>query len=692
MKTCHNIMSILGLLTLIAASNGGEQQSLPTSVVGPEWKPVEESLVLPGGIKANATYHFNRNALSAVCIADDGLLALTDSGNLLHFDLKDLRLQQETRPDAAIKFLAAAKGIGVLAACADGRVFRIDPKTLKQTEFAKLSAAPTWMTGFHDAAKDKNGVLAAIVTSGDDIELHLLGSEQPSSEKHKVPFSLSRTGISTFFLDRKARLWLGKDGGEWGGWCGSIDVHAGKASKVESLKDSHPDGVYGFVELPDGQIWAYGGMMHLGLTTGFIARVDRGKLEQLGHYGRIPESKPDAPPKLPRYPITHIIPDPKGDDLLVFAYSDLFRVDTKLTNWKHLGTIEIRYRSGRPDAMGTYPALRKVIPVGDKSGDLICTTARDGLLRIKEGQVTRYIVPGQIGDDWIDTIIPASDTSLVVGSGLWRYTGGSWQTTSLYPPGQPGDYEKWYEHSLMLDPDRRPVALCRSNTTPGAWALTRLKDGKVEILAHERGRAATFSARGGFATPDGSFWCADREKLLRLVEGKWQKGGEAPDSAIWGLRALGQGSPPWILFGEEKLYRLNPGKASDDATLTPIPLPAELGKVNDAVVFKTGQILMACTAGLRLFDEKSGKVSECPFELPKGEVRALCRDGRGRTWLAGSSIWMVDAKGNVHDLGKLNRFGITPQTIGADSTDPAGVIISLGERGVLFVRAEDSNR
>jgi ligand-binding sensor domain-containing protein len=97
-------------------------------------------------------------------------------------------------------------------------------------------------------------------------------------------------------------------------------------------------------------------------------------------------------------------------------------------------------------------------------------------------------------------------------------------------------------------------------------------------------------------------------------------------------------------------------------------------------------------AGLRLFDEKNGKVSECPFVAPKGEVQALCHDGRGRIWLAGSSVWMVDAKRKIYDFAKLARFGTVSHAIGADSTDASGVIVALGYRGVLFVRAEEADR
>ena len=696
MKITPKIVSVFGMLALVVVADG-EQPSVRRPVVRPEWKPAEESIVLPTGLKVRATYHFNRNALSAACVTEEGILAVTESGNLLRFDLKDLRLQQEIRPTAAITLLVKAEGIGVLAACADGGVFRIDPKTLKLTEFAKLRTAPKWMTGFRDAATGKNGVLAAFALSAkgfgeEEIEFQRLGLGPPTSEKYKVPASMIVSGpLSAYFLDRQSRLWLGKDKGEWGGWCGSLDLNAGKTGHIEALKDGYPLGVYGFVQLPDAQVWAYGGTMHF-RSISSIDRVDRGKLEDLGGYSEDKEAKPDAPPKRPRYPITHIVADPNGDGLLVFAYRDLFRVDTKLTKWQYLGNIELRYRWGRPDAVGAYPALRTVLAVGDKSGDLICTTARDGLLRIRDGQVTQHIVPGQIGDDRIRTILPASGTTHLHGADLWRYTGGNWQETPIVPSAPPDKGESWYEYSLMLDPQRRPVALWRSNSIPGSAALTRWKDGKVEILAGESGRGVTFSAYGGFATPDGGYWCADKGTLLRLVDGKWQPAGKAPDRYLWDLRVVGQGKPPWLLHCEGKLYRLTPGKDAQEAALTPLSVPAELGEIHDALALEAGKVLLACAGGLRLFDEKTGAVSRCPFPPPEGKVLALCRDGRGRTWMAGSSIWMVDAKGTVHNFDKLNRYGASADAIGADSTDAGGVIVALGRRGVLFVHAEDADR
>ena len=53
---------------------------------------------------------------------------------------------------------------------------------------------------------------------------------------------------------------------------------------------------------------------------------------------------------------------------------------------------------------------------------------------------------------------------------------------------------------------------------------------------------------------------------------------------------------------------------------------------------------------------------------------------------------MVDAKGTVHDLAKLNRYGAAAGAIGADGADAAGVVVALGGRGVLLAHVEDPAR
>ena len=80
-------MSFLAMLILAAFPVRSEPPSPREPVIGPRWKPVEESIDLPTGLKAHSTYHFNRNALATACLTENGLLAVTDSGNLMRFDL-----------------------------------------------------------------------------------------------------------------------------------------------------------------------------------------------------------------------------------------------------------------------------------------------------------------------------------------------------------------------------------------------------------------------------------------------------------------------------------------------------------------------------------------------------------------------------------------------------------------------------
>ena len=58
---------------------------------------------------------------------------------------------------------------------------------------------------------------------------------------------------TTFLLDRRDRLWLGTDHGEWGGRLEVIDLQAGQARNVASREGWA--GVFGLIELSSGQVW-----------------------------------------------------------------------------------------------------------------------------------------------------------------------------------------------------------------------------------------------------------------------------------------------------------------------------------------------------------------------------------------------------------------------------------------------------
>src|SRR5262249_25402481 len=143
---------------------------------------------------------------------------------------------------------------------------------------------------------------------------------------------------TAFLLDRAGRFWLGADQGEWGGRVARADLSQGTITEIhpprpgEIESDYWEDGVHGFIQLRDGQVWAFGGTSPLGLSPGGFARVDGAEPLRLAAFEPPPDPEPKPDPDRPRLPITHVVEE--NGSLLVFSYNDVFRVDRALKSWK----------------------------------------------------------------------------------------------------------------------------------------------------------------------------------------------------------------------------------------------------------------------------------------------------------------------------------------------------------------------
>jgi hypothetical protein len=596
-----------------------------------------------------------------------------------------------------VENLADVPGVGPVVASADGQVSQVDPQTLRLREIAKLPGPLDWLGSYFDPRKKRQTIIAVRIApaqerKGELLTLYQLGNSGPTATTHPLtrPFPIGRIG--SIFLDRKSRLWLGCDTGEWGGWSASLDLNAERPNIVETQGPA-PAGVYGYLGLPDGQVWAYGGLLHLGASRGFIARVDRGKFEVFAEYGSYASKPSRALPSQPRFPITHMLLHPRRNAIWVFSYRDLFLADIGLKKWKHIGLVELHYRWGRPDAVGAYPAIRTVLSAGADSEELICATQRDGLVRILDGKATPHLVPGQLGMEYVSDILPAASGTVLNGSEPWQYAQGQWRPLPVTPPAPLADGERWFGHRIMLDKAGTVVILSRTNQDPGQVALTRWEKGKPLVLGgKQKQNSMDWSVRGAFNTPDGKFWCAEKGRLLRFEDGQWLHAGTAPESYFSDLRAVDPEGPPWVIHGEECLLLLTPGQNWGESALKPVTLPTAVGKVYDALALARGKLLLATDAGLRVFNKRSATLTFPDFKAPSAKVRALCRDGKGRVWLAGGGIWMVDGAGTVHSFEKITLIGGPVWTVGADSDCDEGVIVSLGRRGVLILRTEARDR
>jgi hypothetical protein len=403
---------------------------------------------LPSGLAAHYAYHYNRNALRDSRLVGDAIIALTESGNLLRLDLATLKLTREWF--GAVRAVCLGRGeLGaVLAGFEDGRVCRVDAASLALTEVVRLSGKPRWVEAVaDDAGPSAKTRLVAVVEQTRPVErngrqfqaaievVQDLGSGKTYALDFKKPDGPDR-GPVAFLVDSRRRLWLGADNGEWGGWCCYVDFKEGKVQTVpgpeidEDTRNQYWLGIYGFTELRDGQIWAYGGMLHMG-SDGFIGRVDRGRCEGLFRFDGLSDDKP-LPADRPHLPVTHVIEDPKTGAIQVVSFSDIYRTDSKLAHWAKVHVLKIGYRWGRPDALGTYPSVRSVLPIQEpgKADRLLFTTRMGGFVRLADGKQTNHpVATGQVGIAYVERIENSAEGVLALGGRFfdpypWRFRNG----------------------------------------------------------------------------------------------------------------------------------------------------------------------------------------------------------------------------------------------------------------------------
>jgi hypothetical protein len=524
---------------------------------------------------------------------------------------------------------------------------------------------------------------------------------------------------TTFLLDRPGRVWLGADRGEWGGRVTRVDLVKGTVAAINPPPSREPflkafwQGVYGFVELLDGQIWAFGGSSHMGFNYGEITRADIAEPRTLFAFDppRDPEKGPD--PSLPRMPITHIVEENGG--LLVFSYSDVFRVDKALKSWKKVATLEIQYRWGRPDAVGSYPSVRAVHPPRREGEPYVLATVGDGYVLLEGTKAIPRGLPGQIGASNVSGIMNTSEgTFFFEGDDRlppWTLRAKGWEVASLAPPFEidpandaaelEKDAETWYETCVLVGSGGAIYTVSGTGVSDGTRTTAHRVGGKALRLGRE---TSSLDPSSSFITADGTLWNASSGELKKFAKGRWETVAQFPQAgSLSRLTPLNTNGPPWLLLDGyyDNLWRLDHGAQGDKPRLTRLEI-TEGGKtlrVDDAIPWPDDSLLFATEAGLRAYSHNVRKLSRVDLPEPPQPATTLVRDGLGRLWMGGGSMWTArissrglwlgepgakapEAFDRVPWVGRNEVYAIAPDPQHAD-----GVIVALGSRGVAFVRA-----
>ncbi len=656
--------------------------------------------------------HFDRNSLRDSLRLGNGLIALTSSGSLLRFELPTVRLVRERIGAEEVTCLGRGEDDAVLAGLSDGRVCRVDPVTLELTDVLKVPSAPQWV-GWGAAVGNRPAGPVVVTRPTRPVDRDGRHWEMPCSVVNDLAtgktFELEDKA-TTFLLDRAGRVWLGADKGEWGGRIWRIDLVKGTLAAIEPPPSREPDhkafweGVYGFVELRDGQVWAFGGTSHMGSNSGSVTRIDESKPRPLSSFESHPDIEKEPDPGRPNLPITHIVEE--NGSLLIFSYSDVFRVDKALKSWEKVATLDIQYRWGRPDAVGSYPSVQVVHPPTREGDPYVLATVGDGYVLLDGAKTTPRALPGQLGAAGVDRVENTSEGTFFFEDDerltSWRVGAKGWEIASLDPPYEPDpandfadiekDDETWYETRVLVGPGGAIYTVSGAAMSPGTRTTARRVNGRSERLGRE---VSSLDLSSSFITADGALWNAGFDGLMRFEKGRWGHvtpfpEGKGPSSP----EPLETSGPPWLLldtFGHH-LWRLEHGAMGENPRISPVVLQ-EGGKalrIDDAIRWADGELLLATDVGLRGYAPATQRISRADLPEPAEPATTLVRDRLGRLWLGGATgLWLSEPGTKAPEvldrvpwIGRGGVLALVP-----DPRHDDGVIAALGSRGVAFVRA-----
>lgn len=658
---------------------------------------------LASGRAVEMTLHRPVNTLEAAVRAGDAVLAATADGRLLRFDGPNLRPAGERDAAAAVACLGNGEGGTILAGLADGRVGRVDAETLEFARIATLPEAPSWI-GWSPAAGDGRGGVVAVAGR----MVHDLAASRAIDTGNVAAVCL---------VDRQGRLWIGADRGEWGGRVARVDLRAGTFIEIQPpppLRPADDDpgskpfwrGVYGFAELPDGQVWAYGGTMHMGSIDSFIARIDDLSARLVFTYSSFDSfDEPDAAvPAGPTMPVTHIISE--GDALFVLAYSGVFHVDQGLTTWEEAADLRVRYAWGRRDAVGAYPAVRAALPPSRPGGAVVLATASDGLVEVDGSQVKSHVVSTRLGASDVRRILMTAEGLLFIEGDdgpAWKLAPQGWRVVDHAPPFEADpnsdapqferDLKGWATTRVLVGPGGTISTVSDSGVSPGTVVTARREDGRAVVLGRE---TAYVAAADVFMTPDGALWACRDGWLRRFLDGRWKRVVELTQDGPFDAVAVVTKAPPWVIFDRfehgPELWRLDPGEGDVPPRLSRVPTrEGDAGlTIHGAASWTDDTVALSTDAGLRTYTPSTGVHAKVDLPDPEAPTDVLACDALGRLWLGGGAglrlaipgAKAVEAFADVPSIGKAEVLALAP-----DPDHPDGVIASLGSRGIVFIRA-----
>ena len=665
-------------------------------------------------------YHFDHNALKDARMIGRSLVALTESGNLLRFDADTLQITAQQVVPGRGASISAGPDQSLIAGTEDGRIYSVDPTTLFLKIIYEGRGRVAWV-GYGKAPHVGKAIVAVLDSTPEvlpwpgepwkeyDVRSDALEKKEVdplrvlvhgNGKSRYFPFTKDDfVTPQTFLLDR-GRLWMGVDKGEFGAGYVYMDLRTGISRRFKS-----PWGVLGFLRTSDGRLLSYGGTAHFVIENGFIADISKAKLRFLREFNNDEELKalheatngaPDAKqkqadPNLPTGPIELLIEDGTSG---FFAVSEhiVYHINRNFTDWKKYGCLGGRWIAGRRYSVGNTPTVNQIF-TRPGTGNLVAVMGRDGIVRLMNGNAQHIGTQGQmelpIAEIWPTSIGTVFLTDARLHEG-WRLLDQTWQRLKFIPDEQPsGDYALWYSALPLVD-DHGIVVYFEDNSSAGQRGFLKIhNNGKTEILW-------LWSLENQPGYVPGEIFLHAKYRDLRSSNGKdWQHAGLChidQDRTRMTMRAGRSYVEFGVVNGAEVFLNAEMGefvslaKAGRDCELRPLVTMNGTAPdgVFDAVQDRDAYVLAATTKGLIRFSLETGERQFLHKPNEEEEFKSLVRDGSGRLWVAGDSLYVSSDEGlhwSAVGLPMLCRTHLKR----IRSNGSSGLMATLYDRGVVFL-------
>ncbi len=657
----------------------------------------------PTPLKLGIEYHFDRNAIVDSRLLGGQIFGLAASGNLVTFDAETFKLRQQKVLRRRATCLGPADKTHVLVCIANGSVVRVNASDLGIEEVADVPGQPQWIG---KRAKDGALAIAYRIPAGSDDRLLVKDDSQGRT--------YSVDNGSHLFLDSKDRLWFAS-----GGLVHFLDL-ATSVRKDVAWKGGW-SGLRGFVELSDGQIWAFGGSERSGESSSYVVRLMPGLKPVLLHGAGGKRAMQAAPST----PITQVLEDRDHARVLVVSHDGVSISDANLSSWQPLDALAAGHRES--DAV---VAVGQAHLAGQR---VLVTLARGGFMEFTSEFTRRHFLEGQDSVSRPSAIVRlASGMSFYGEGGPLFYKGGGWHPLPdpIMPPAElmglprPGEKERLWAAMTTIPIEGEVSYVIAKAGPPRNYVghihglrdvfLTARWDGKVlTVLGREE---LPIEPDDTFATPDRQLWNVDDQGLWSFSGGRWRmvmRAGPANTGGGFGARVAtaghGHGHPnspigdplhfaesytsPFygLPTGESSwaLVRLDSNEAGGVPLIDEVPVKLDGRRllIRDLTLWgnRKEELLLATDHGLCVFNVKWGS---CELLKPEGlddEVSLFMRDGTKRLWLGGRGLWVLRDKEQVDQVHPAIPMLADTRVLALAEAPDGRLVIGLEDRGAIFL-------